>query len=169
MSRAPRKTILITGASSGIGFEMARQFVGKGHDLAFCARRMDKLEQLKAGFLHSGGRVEVRELEVNNHHQVASVFSELADKFGGLDRIIVNAGIAGGSRIGTGEFDKNRLVLETNLISALAQIKAVLTLFRARAHGYLALISSLSGRNCISRLMATYSARKAGLSYWESP
>ena len=41
-------TILITGASSGLGAEMARQFAALGHDLALCARRTERLEELKA-------------------------------------------------------------------------------------------------------------------------
>lgn len=43
-----RQKILITGASSGLGAGMARQFAAKGRDLALCARRLDNLEQLKA-------------------------------------------------------------------------------------------------------------------------
>ena len=45
------KTILITGASSGLGAEMARQFADLGHDLALCARRTDRLEELRAELL----------------------------------------------------------------------------------------------------------------------
>jgi short-subunit dehydrogenase len=52
-------TILITGASSGLGAEMARQFAAKGHDLALCARRTDRLDDLRDELLaaHPGQRV----------------------------------------------------------------------------------------------------------------
>ena len=56
-----RKTILITGASSGLGEEMARQFAARGHDLALCARRVEKLEALKAEIVAAqclNGRVQ---------------------------------------------------------------------------------------------------------------
>jgi short-subunit dehydrogenase len=160
-----RNAILITGASSGIGLEMARQFAAKGYDLALCARRIDKLEQLRLDLLHYGRRIEVQELDVTNHCQVMSAFTELDNKIGGLDRIIVNAGVAGGSKIGTGEFDKNRQVLETNLVSGLAQIEAALNVFRARGHGHIVLISSLSAVAALPGAMAAYGASKAGLSY----
>ena len=48
MSSAPSKTVLITGASAGLGAEMARQFAARGYDLALCARRLERLEELRA-------------------------------------------------------------------------------------------------------------------------
>ena len=73
-------TILITGASSGLGAEMARQFADRGHDLALCARRTDRLEELAAEILaaHPDRRVEVRALDVNDHDAVFTVFRDFA-------------------------------------------------------------------------------------------
>ena len=90
-----RKTILITGASSGLGEEMARQFAARGHDLALCARRTDRLETLKASIAaqHPDVRVVVRALDVNDHDQVFEVFRAFRADFGTLDRVIVNAGL----------------------------------------------------------------------------
>src|SRR5947209_16269297 len=87
-----RRRILITGASSGLGAEMARQFSAKGHDLALCARRVDNLEALRTE-IGDAVRVTVHTLDVNDHDAVFRVFREAADAHGGgLDRIIVNAG-----------------------------------------------------------------------------
>jgi len=73
-----RKTILITGASSGLGAEMARQFAALGHDLALCARRIEKLDSLKAEIAaaHPDRRVEVRTLDVNDDEQVFEVLPQ---------------------------------------------------------------------------------------------
>ena len=93
-----RQKILITGASSGLGAGMARAFAAKGRDLALCARRGDRLEELRAELTaaHPGIRVAVAELDVNDHDRVPRVFAELSDQLGGIDRVIVNAGIGKG-------------------------------------------------------------------------
>ena len=69
-------TILISGASSGLGAEMARQFAARGHDLALCARRTERLEELRAEIAaaHPDRRVEIRALDVNDHDAVFEVF-----------------------------------------------------------------------------------------------
>ena len=88
-----RQRILITGASSGLGAEMARQFAAKGRDLALCARRLDRLEDAaRRTRRRTGVRVAIRALDVNDHDAVFTVFDELRDELGGLDRVIVNAG-----------------------------------------------------------------------------
>ena len=77
-------TVLITGASSGLGAEMARQLAARGHDLALAARRTDRLEELRAEIAvqHPAVRVEVRALDVNDHDQVFEVFRAFRADFG---------------------------------------------------------------------------------------
>src|SRR5690606_29568413 len=96
-----RRTILITGASSGLGEGMAREFAAMGRQLALCARRIERLEALKRELeaAHPACRVSVRALDVNDHDAVFRVFEAFAAELGGLDRIIVNAGIGEGRRI----------------------------------------------------------------------
>ena len=80
----PMPTILITGASSGLGAEMARQFAARGHDLALCARRTERLEELRAEIAaaHPGRRVEIRALDVNDDDAVFAVFRAFREDFG---------------------------------------------------------------------------------------
>ncbi|MDQ2795964.1 MAG: SDR family oxidoreductase [Actinomycetota bacterium] len=156
---------LITGASSGLGAEMARQFAAAGHDLALCARRVERLQELRAEILaaHPGRTVAVRSLDVDDHDDVFTAFRELAGELGGLDRVIVNAGLGKGAPVGTGRFDVNRQTLMTNLVSGVAQCEAALELFRASGRGHLVVVSSVSALRGMPGAMTAYAASKAGL------
>jgi short-subunit dehydrogenase len=160
-------TILITGASSGLGAEMARQLAARGHDLALCARRTDRLDALRGEILDDRPecRVELRALDVNDHDQVFEVFRAFRDDFGGLDRVVVNAGLGKGAPLGTGRFDANRETAMTNFVAALAQAEAAMEIFRAQDAGHLVLVSSMSAMRGMPKSMTVYAATKAALSH----
>ncbi|BCZ22102.1 SDR family oxidoreductase [Mycobacterium senriense] len=161
-----RQKILITGASSGLGAGMAHAFAAKGRDLALCARRTDRLAHLKDELVqqHSDVRVAIAALDVNDHEQVPKVFEELSDALGGIDRVIVNAGIGKGARLGSGKLWANKATLETNLVAALVQIETALQMFHEQGSGHLVLISSVLGVRGVPGVKASYAASKAGLS-----
>jgi short-subunit dehydrogenase len=160
-----RQKILITGASSGLGEGMARSFAAKGRDLALCARRADRLDELKAELSqkHPNIRVAVAALDVNDHEQVPKVFAELSDELGGIDRIIVNAGIGKGAKLGSGKLWANKATIETNLVAALVQIETALEMFNKCGSGHLVLISSVLGAKGVPGIKAAYAASKAGM------
>jgi short-subunit dehydrogenase len=160
-----RRNILITGASSGLGEGMAREFAKRGRNLALCARRVDRLEKLKEELVttYPAVRVVVRTLDVTNYEQVFDVFRAFKADFGTLDRIIINAGIGKGQPIGTGYFRANRQTAETNFVAALAQCEAAVEILRAQNAGHLVTISSMSALRGMRRNVTTYAASKAGL------
>ena len=160
-------TILITGASSGLGAEMARQFAARGHDLALCARRTDRLEELRSDIArtHPDVRVSVKALDVTDHDAVFGVFEEFRDEFGGLDKVVVNAGLGKGQPLGTGRFDANRETAETNFIGALAQTEAAAQIFRAQNAGHLVMVSSVSALRGMPKNITTYAATKAAVAH----
>ncbi|MCV7076674.1 SDR family oxidoreductase [Mycobacterium szulgai] len=161
-----RQKILITGASSGLGAGMARAFAAKGRDLALCARRTERLDELKAELTqqYPDIKVAVAALDVDDHDQVPKVFAELSDELGGVDRIIVNAGIGKGARLGSGKLWANKATIETNLVSALVQIETALEMFQQSGSGHLVLVSSVLGNKGVPGVKAAYAASKAGLS-----
>lgn len=158
-------TTLITGASSGLGAEMARQFAAAGEDLALCARRLERLEELQADLLDSspGRRIEVASLDVDDPDRVTEVFGGFAEGFGRLDRVIVNAGIGGGGGVGTGQAERNRAVATTNFLGALAQAEAAMAIFRKQRRGHLVLIASIAGLRGMPKGMTVYAASKAAV------
>ena len=160
-----RRSILITGASSGLGAGMAREFAARGRDLALCARRTDRLEALRDELAakHPGIRIAVRRLDVDQHEDVFTVFRELDEELGGLDRVIANAGLGKGQPIGTGYFRANAQTANTNFLGVLAQSEAALELMRPRDAGHLVLVSSISAMRGMPRNLTTYAASKAAV------
>jgi short-subunit dehydrogenase len=144
---------------------MALEFAARGRNLALCARRLPLLESLKAEIAarHPGVRVAIRELDVTRHEDVFTGFKALRDELGGLDRIIVNAGMGKGAAVGTGYFVANRQTAETNFIAALAQCEAAVEMFRAQNHGHLVTIASVAAIRGLPRAQTVYAASKAGL------
>ena len=143
---------------------MARAFAGKGRSLALCARRAERLNALADELRPMAPQVATATLDVTDTDAVPTVFRSLHDELGGLDRVIVNAGLGKGAPLGTGRADANIETVTTNLIGALAQIEAAMEIFRAQGHGHLVLISSMSAVRGLPKAQAAYSASKAGLS-----
>lgn len=160
-----RKNILITGASSGLGREMAIQFAEKGRNLALCARRIERLEELKTKLLaiNPDIHVSIKALDVNDHDAVFDIFEAFRKELGQLDRVIVNAGMGKGASIGTGYFAANKQTAITNFVSALAQCEAAVGIFREQNSGHLVTISSISAVRGFRRALNVYAATKAAI------
>jgi hypothetical protein len=160
-----RQNILITGASSGLGRGMAREFAARGRNLALCARRLDRLEELRDELLvtNPGITVQVAPLDVDDHDQVFEVFRAFRAGLGSLDRVVVNAGLGKGQPIGTGYFHANVQTARTNVLGALAQCEAAMEIMREARQGHLVVISSMSALRGMPRNMTTYAATKAAV------
>ncbi|WP_280306086.1 SDR family oxidoreductase [Nocardia neocaledoniensis] len=160
-----RGAIVITGASSGLGAEMARQFAALGYDLGLCARRTERLDELRAEILaaHPERVVAVKQLDVTDDAAVFTVFDAFAAELGGIDRVIVNAGLGKGAPLGTGKHAANRETAVVNFLAALAQTEAAMSIFRAQGRGHLVMISSISGLRGMPKTLTTYAATKAGV------
>ncbi len=160
-----RKNILITGASSGLGREMARQFAVLGRNLALCARREDQLLELRGELQAINPDIDVliRPLDVLDYEAVESVFNEVHQHFGQLDRVIVNAGIGKGQALGTGGFRGNRQTAETNFVAFIAQCEAAMAIFRQQNAGHLVGIASIAALRGMAGTTMVYSASKAAV------
>lgn len=160
-----RPNILITGASAGLGEGMAQAFAARGHNLALCARRLDRLEALKARLNadHPSITVVIHALDVCDPGQVFAVFEACRAQLGRLDRVIVNAGMGKGAALGTGHAGANRATAETNFVAAISQCEAAMAIFRRQGEGHLVTISSMSALRGFPGAGTVYAATKAGL------
>lgn len=157
------KVVFITGASSGIGGELARQLAGKGATLGLLARRREMLDALCAEIENAGGTARAFAADVANEQAVCAAASDLRAEFGRIDVLIANAGIGGGAVHAKDLNVENfKTVVNVNLIGAANSIAAVLPEMIARDGGQLVAISSLAAYRGLPK-SASYCASKAAL------
>ncbi|MBM9578051.1 SDR family oxidoreductase [Leptospira sp. 201903070] len=159
------KNVLITGASSGIGKELARIYAEAGANVALTARRKDSLKKIADDLKAKGakGKIVFASLDVAEYEQNFKVIPKLVKELGGLDLMILNAGISTSSSFGGRSFEADRKVIETNLIGAMAGVEAVLPTFQKQKSGQFVGISSVASFRGLPG-SASYSSSKAGLS-----
>ena len=117
------ESVLITGASTGIGRAMAFEFSRRGYALGLCARRLEMLETLRDE-LSSENPVAIAWIDVSELERVPDVLDKLADELGEVKIVIANAGVGERSYPGEGTFHLDRKVIEINLLGAMATIDA---------------------------------------------
>jgi hypothetical protein len=158
------KSIMITGASSGIGRSLAYEMAGRGYSLALAARRLEELRtvQKDIGRTYPAVKVEVCRLDVTEYDTISPALQGLAESLEGLDIVFANAGIGLGEKIGAGEFTSARRTIETNLIGAMATVDAAVAYFLQRGSGHIVGASSVAAFRGTPR-NSSYSASKAGL------
>jgi NAD(P)-dependent dehydrogenase (short-subunit alcohol dehydrogenase family) len=145
-------TVLITGASRGIGHAAAHRLAAKGWDVLAGVRRLQDGEALR------GERIAPVVLDVTDADAVAALDGALPER---LDAVVNNAGIAISGPLEALPVDEVRRQLEVNLVGPLAVTQAVLPRLRA-ARGRVVFVSSLSGR-VSTPMTGIYNASKFGL------
>lgn len=158
------KVVLITGASSGIGSELARQLASKNAILGLLARRQEMLDELSAEIAR-GARGATRSFvaDVTNEKAVRAAAESLRGEFGKIDVLIANAGIGGGAVHAKDLNSENFTpVIKVNLIGAVNSVAAVLPQMIERKSGHLVAISSLAAYRGLPK-SASYCASKAGM------
>jgi len=141
---ATKKVALVTGANKGLGLEIARQLGKKGFTVVLGARDAVKAETA-AGLLHGEGLdTHPVKLDVTSEKDIARLPEYLQEKFGGLDVLVNNAGVAleftGGSRV-----ENLRKTFEANVFGAFAVTEALLPLIKASHAGRIVNQSSILG------------------------
>jgi 3-oxoacyl-[acyl-carrier protein] reductase len=156
------RTAIVTGASRGIGKAIALRLAGAGAKVACVARSVDKLKETADAISAAGGAAEVHPCDVTDSAAVTKLVEELAEKWGGLDIVVNNAGITKDTLIPRMSDEDWDAVIATNLRSVFLFTRAASLVMMRKRSGRIINISSVSG------LMgnpgqANYSASKAGV------
>jgi len=152
------RTVFITGAARGIGAELARQAAARGARVALAGLEPDLLAA-RAGEL--GPDHAWFECDVTNQFALEAAVTGAVRRFGGLDVVVANAGIASNGTVAVTPADALARVIDVNLVGVIRTVSATLP-HVARQRGYFLLISSAAAFAALPGLSA-YAASKAGV------
>lgn len=154
--------VLITGASSGLGREMARQLALEGCRVAVTGRRQDKLDETARVVKDSGGECLALVEDVTDFAAVKRDYALVKEKWGGLDWAILNAGVGDSSDARAFSAANYRWTYETNILGVAHWLECVIPDMLAQGSGTIAGIASLAGFRGLPK-SGSYSSSKAAL------
>ena len=135
-----KKVALVTGASSGIGFDTAIKLQEKGFIVYGAARRMDKLKELETYGIH------ILSLDVTNETSMKSCVDTIISKEGKIDILVNNAGYGSYGPIETVSIKEARKQFDVNIFGLAQMIQLVLPVMRKQKFGRIINISSMGGK-----------------------
>ena len=136
MNSYKNKTVVITGASSGIGRETARAFAREGAEVVLVSRSRKKLERVAEEIHRDGGRAFVIPADVSSEQSVTDAVRTIVKKFGGIDILFNNAGKSYVGRTDQVDFvEKTREMFDTDFLGTVRVTQAVLPGMKKQGHG----------------------------------
>lgn len=161
------KVVWITGASSGIGEELAMQVASLGAKVVLSARNEDKLIALKAK-LAEPERHLIKILDLEHSNNFPELVEEVVTELGSIDFLFNNGGLSQRSEVFETPLGVDRRIMEINYFGNIALAKAILPVFRKQQSGHFLIISSIAGKFGFF-LRSAYSASKHALhGFYES-
>ena len=136
---------VVTGASSGIGWELARQLAADGACVGLVARRREPLETLATQIRAAGGVAAVAPADVGDRGQVEQAIAGIAAEFGPVDLLIANAGVGMPTFLDPINIADVEAMFRINVLGVVYSFGAVLPEMLRRRNGHLAAVSSLGG------------------------
>lgn len=150
------KTVLLTGATGGLGRAIAESLAAAGAKLVLSSRKGDELEQLASSLPGAGHRVEVADLAED------SEALRLLSATGDVDVLVANAALPASGRLDGHSHDQIGRALRVNLEAPIRMARELVPAMTARGSGHLVFVSSLSGKAATARA-SLYCATKFGL------
>lgn len=156
------KRVIITGASSGIGWHLARQLAAAGANVVINGRRSERLEQLAEEIKSAGGTCVTAVGDISDPDARANVLQVCVDTFGGLDILINNAGVGAMGRFDEATPDRLYRIFEVNFFAAVEFIRSAIPQLKLGNDPLIVNIGSVLGHRA-APLKSEYSASKFAL------
>jgi len=165
MEKWTGRVALVTGASSGIGADIARCLATEGMKVVACARNIDPIKAMAADVSTSGGQIEAVTCDLRKEEDILTMFSLIEEKYGGVDVCVNNAGLSFFSSLIDGETEKWRNILDVNVLAPCICSRETIKSLRQRGKddGHIIHINSVSGHRVSPPTAHFYSASKHAL------
>ena len=137
---------VVTGASSGIGQQLARRLAAAGAQVALVARREERLTALAEEIRSAGGRASVVTCDVADRDSSLAAAAGILERFGHVDLLVNNAGYGHHRRFLDWDLDDMERMMRVNYFGALYWTKALLPQMVARQRGWLVFVASVGGK-----------------------
>lgn len=135
---------IITGASSGIGWELAKILASQGAAVGLLARRLDRLEALAAEIRAAGGKAMAAAVDVTQRAETVGAIQKLRDQLGPVDLLVANSGVGLPTALEPMNMDQVDNMIRVNYLGVVYAIEGVLPEMLQRGRGHLAAVSSLA-------------------------
>jgi NAD(P)-dependent dehydrogenase (short-subunit alcohol dehydrogenase family) len=157
------KTVLVVGASSGIGAAIARRFGREGARVAVAARREKEAGEVVSGIVAEGGTADFHRVDVGDAGSVKALLEEVVSRYDGLQVAVNNAGIEGTPFVPTADYEEDvfNAVIDTNLIGVWRCMKHEIPCLGEG--GVIINMSSIAGLGANEMMGCAYSASKHGI------
>lgn len=147
MKQLNGKTLLITGASSGIGEALAYEAAEKGATVVLCARRMERLKKVKKRCEEiSGNQAYVFSLDVSDPEVIEQTIEDVYDELGTIDVLINNAGLGYTHEFLTFDMDKAETIFRVNVLGLMYVTQLVAIKMAEREEGHIINVASMAGK-----------------------
>src|SRR5262245_16970444 len=158
---------VITGASSGIGWALAKVLAKEGCKVGLVARSKDKLDVLAAEIRQAGGTAAVADADVSDRARTVAAVHEVRDQLGPVDLLIANAGVGAPTLLDPLNIDAVEKMFRVNVLGVIYSIEAVLPEMLKRRSGHLAAVSSLGAYKGLPGESAYCASKAAVNTYME--
>jgi short-subunit dehydrogenase len=159
MKDLKNRVVVITGASSGIGYATALAFAAQESRIAVCARRADRLQELTTQIQNKGGEILAIRCDVSVKEDVDRFVSEVLSRWARIDVLICNAGHGYIARVDEITPEGMQQIFMVNVLGTLYAIQAALPAMKQKKEGSIVIVTSVVGRYALP-LGGAYSATK---------
>jgi short-subunit dehydrogenase len=136
---------VVTGASSGIGWALAKALARNGAKVGLVARRIEELQRLAAEIAQAGGTALAAQADVADRRQTVDAIRDLATRMGPVDLLVANAGVGAPTHLEPLNVEQMEQMFRVNTLGVIYAIEAVLPAMLQRGRGHLSAVSSLGG------------------------